>query len=67
MSTVSVIKPLPTKEPRQDEQTKLLLCQSRPSKDLSFESCVLINTYILPITFEKNSSLVFLIDNVSFA
>ena len=63
MSSVSLIKPLPTKEPRQDEQTKLLLCQSWPSKDMNFEPCVLhITNY-----FQKNSNLVFLIDNVSFA
>ena len=66
MSSVSVIKPLATKEPHWNERTKPLLCQSRPSKDMSFESCVLTWIHIT-YYFRKNWSLVFLIDNVSFA
>ena len=66
MSSVSVIKPLPTKEPRQDEQTKPLLCQSRPSKDMSFKPCFLTKIHTNYFR-KKNWSLVFLTDNVSFA
>ena len=35
MSSASVMKPLPTNDPRQDEQTKQSLCQWRPSKDMN--------------------------------
>ena len=66
ISSVSVIKPLPTKEPRQDEQTKPLLCQSRPSKDMSFKPCFLTKIHTNYFR-KKNWSLVFLTDNVSFA
>ena len=35
MSSASVINPLPTRDPRQDEQTKQSLCQWRPSKEMN--------------------------------
>ena len=35
MSSASVMNPLPTKDPRQDEHTKQSLCQCRPSKEMN--------------------------------
>ena len=35
MSSASVINPLPTKDPRQEEHTKQSLCQCRPSKEMN--------------------------------
>lgn len=35
MSSASVMNPLPTKDPRQEEHTKQSLCQCRPSKEMN--------------------------------
>ena len=66
MSSVSVIKPLSIKEPRQNERTKPLLCQSRLQRTRILK-LLSWHKYILPIIFEKKLKFSILIDNVSFA
>ena len=53
MSSASVINPLPTKDPRQDEQTKQSLCQCRPSNDMNRVPPIPKIPYMQPKTVQK--------------